>query len=149
MGSLFCDPILCQYQDPSGIADGGKSVGDHKGCTVLCKTFQRLLHHLLALIVQRRSGLIKNEDRRVFQKGSCNGKTLLLASGKFHAALSNVRTIVFRHFHNKIMGIGKLRCLDHFLVCCIRTAIADIFHDISGKQINILLHDPDLVTQIF
>lgn len=52
--------------------------GNDKRCPPFCKNFQRFLHHLLTLIIQRGRGLIKNQDRRIFQKHTGNGQTLLL-----------------------------------------------------------------------
>ena len=46
------------------------------------------------------------------------------------------------------MSICQLSRPDNILVCSIRTSIANIFHNISGKQIHILLHDSYVITQI-
>ena len=123
-------------------------MGDHEGGSVFGKTFQRLLHYLLTFVIQGGCCLIKDQDRRILQKRSRNGKTLFLSSGKLHATLSNVCAIVIRHFHDKVVGIGKLGCADDFLVGSVRTAISDIFHNVSCKQVYILLHNSNLITKI-
>ena len=46
------------------------------------------------------------------------------------------------------MSIGKLGCADDFLVGSVRTAISDIFHNVSCKQVYILLHNSNLITKI-
>ena len=46
------------------------------------------------------------------------------------------------------MGIGKLGCADDFLVCGIRAAVADIFHNVSCEQIYILLNNSNLLAKV-
>ena len=65
MRSLFCNPLFCQDKDPLSFSYGRKTMGDNKGCTVLCQFLQRLLDDLLAFIIQSRSCLIKDQDRRI------------------------------------------------------------------------------------
>ena len=123
-------------------------MGNDKRCPPFCKNFQRFLHHLLTLVIQRGRGLIKNQDRRIFQKHTGNGQTLLLPAGQLHASLADICVISIRKIHDKFMGIGFFCRPDNLFPAGIRFAIPDIFQNCSCKQIHILLHDSDMISQI-
>ena len=52
VGTTLDDVSLLQDHDAVTVAYCGKSVGDHEGGSFFCKAFQRLLHYLLALVIQ-------------------------------------------------------------------------------------------------
>ena len=54
---------------------------------------RELLHHLLALVVQGRGGLVQNQDRRVFQENPGDADPLLLPSGELYAPLAHIGVI--------------------------------------------------------
>ena len=145
MRTLLGDALFGENQDPAGIADGGKAVGDHKGGAILRQFFQALLHHPLAFIIQRAGGFIKDQNRRVFQKDPGNGKPLLLPAGEFDAPLTDIAFITIGQREDKFMGIGFFRRFDDFVIGGIREAVANILHNGTGEQVNILLHHADLI----
>jgi hypothetical protein len=79
--------VIRQHQDPVGIADTGKSVGDSQRSTPLRQFSQRFCHGELTLIVQCGSGLIQNDDGRIFQKYSGNTDPLFLRRTALHPVL--------------------------------------------------------------
>src|SRR5439155_23485024 len=54
---------------------------------------QRVLHEQLCFAVERRSGFVENQNRRVLQQRARNGQPLPLASRQFLAALANARLV--------------------------------------------------------
>ena len=46
------------------------------------------------------------------------------------------------------MSIGKLGCADDFLVCGIRAAVADIFHNGALKEPCVLQYHAECISQI-
>ena len=52
VGACLGDAALRQDEDPAGVADGGKPVGDDDRCPSFYQTGQGLLYHLLALVVR-------------------------------------------------------------------------------------------------
>ena len=72
MRAFLLDPVRRQHKNALGIPDRGKAVGDDKGRPAFRQLLHRLLHDLLALIVERGSRLVKNQDRRIFQKYPCD-----------------------------------------------------------------------------
>ena len=47
-----------------------------------------------------------------------------------------------------MVGIGKLRRRDTFIIRRVRISVADIFHDRTGKEIHVLEHDAEAAAQI-
>ena len=52
-------------EDQVSVPDGGEPVGNSDGSAALLGLLQGLLHHLLALRVQGRGGLVQQQDGRV------------------------------------------------------------------------------------
>ena len=73
---------------------------------------------------------------------------MFLSSGKLHTSLSNIRLIALRKSHNKFMCICRHSRPDHLFIRCIRLTISNIIHNISCKQVHILLHNTDLTTKL-
>lgn len=81
MASAFGNTILGENQYFFGVTNGGKPVGNDKGGTISGKFFQRFLYHLFTFVIKCRGGFIKNQNWRILQEDSCDGKTLLLTAG--------------------------------------------------------------------
>ena len=147
MGTGFRNPIFCQNQNFLCILDRCQTVGDHKCRTVLCQFLQWFLYDPLALVIQCGSCLIKNQNRWIFQKNTGYGKPLLLPSGELDSTLSDICIISIGKCHDKFVGIGIFCSSNHFFPCRIRLSIPYIFKNRSRKQVYILLHHSDMVTQ--
>ena len=61
---------------------------DQRGVTS-CELSKRTEHRLLSVTVETRSGLVKNEYRRVFKDCAGNGDTLALTPRQFESALAD------------------------------------------------------------
>ncbi len=72
MFSAFSDLIIGHDENLIRVADRGETMRDRDGGAVCSQLFQTLLNPALTLIVQRAGGLIKNQDRRVFQEDARN-----------------------------------------------------------------------------
>ena len=57
-----------QHDDAVGVADGGQAVGDHERGAALHQVRERLLHEPLGFGVERRGGLVEDQDRRVLEE---------------------------------------------------------------------------------
>ena len=51
MVAFFGDAVFCQHQNSVGISNGGKAVGNGKGCPALGQSGQRLCNYLFSFIV--------------------------------------------------------------------------------------------------
>ena len=69
-----------QHDDLVGIDDGGEPVGDHQRGAVARHQRQGILNVLLGLGIERRGGLVEDQDRRSLQDGAGYGDALLFAA---------------------------------------------------------------------
>lgn len=60
-------------------------MGDHYRCAALHRSLERLLHDLLALLIQGRRRLVQYQNLRVLDKRSGDRDALLLASRQLRA----------------------------------------------------------------
>src|SRR5205085_2068991 len=71
------------------------------------------LDFALGLGVERRGGLVEDQDPRRLQDHPGNGDPLLLAAGKLEAAFADHRLVAVRQCGNEIVDMGSPgRCLD-------------------------------------
>ena len=89
-------------------------MGNHQCCPVLCQLFEGFLNDSFTLVVERGCRLVKDQDRRVFKKNTCDRQTLLLTAGQLDASLADVGIIAVRKLHDEFMCIGTLGGVDDF-----------------------------------
>ena len=90
VGSLLDDSSVLHHQDPVGGQNGGEAVGDDQRGAALHQPVERLLHQDFIFSVERRSGFVQQQDRRVLENGAGDGEALPLATRKRHAALAEL-----------------------------------------------------------
>ena len=93
------------------------------------------------------SCLIQDNDRRVFQHGSCNGNPLFFAAGKSSTTFSENRIITLRKGHDKIVTAGSFCGFHHFLMGGILFSEADVIFDGVIKKIYILEYHGNIFHQ--
>ena len=81
MQAALDDLAALDHQNGVGVHDGVQAVGDDDGGAVLAEMLDRLLHGFFGFRIQRRSGLVEQDDRRVLEQrpGYCDA--LALAAG--------------------------------------------------------------------
>src|SRR5713226_2515274 len=121
---------------------------DDKACPVPRQTADRLLDKLLAANIDRRGGLVKNENPGVAQNRSGNREALPLATGKIAAALAHLAIICVRLLQDEFVSISRLPRFDDFSQRRSRPSIADVFGDRATKQERLLWHDADLLAKV-
>src|SRR5262249_18338221 len=95
---LIVPPVLddlagFHYENRVSVHDGMKTMSDHNGGTVLAEMLDCLLHLLLGLRVQRRGGLIQQNDRCVLDQRARDRDALALAAGKLSTMLADRRVV--------------------------------------------------------
>ena len=91
MGAFLDDAAVLHDQDAVGLEHGRQPMRDDQRGAALHQLLQRRLHQRLALGVERRGGLVEQQDRRVAQDGAGNRHALALAAGQRHAAFADLR----------------------------------------------------------
>ena len=96
VGSDLDHSTMIEYDDLVCVADGRESVGDGERRPALSEALERVLHGPLGLRVERRRGLVKNEDGRVAENRPRDREALLLAAGEAVAALTDNGVVTLR-----------------------------------------------------
>ena len=86
----------------------GQPVGDQDHRAVLPGGVDGPLHRPLADVVQRRRGLVEDQDRRVLQEHAGQRQALPLAAGQVLAALGHLGLVAARHGHDLVVQAGHL-----------------------------------------
>ena len=96
MRAPFNNAAFLQNQDQVGVTHGGESVRDDKGGASAEQAMQGPLDELFRGRVDAGGRFIEHQHRRIFQERPRDGDALLLAHGKLHAALADMRVVAFR-----------------------------------------------------
>ena len=136
--AAFDDLAALQNHDGIGVADGGQAVRDDKRCAVLHQTCQTVLNVTLGTRIDGRGRLVENED-------GCLGNGRTGDVEQLTLTLRQVGAVTFQHClvaigqtHNERVCRCGLCRRDNLIVGRIGTAVADVFHDRTGKQVRIL-----------
>ena len=129
MGSDLGQSALVEHQNLIGMLDRGETVRDDQGGPVRYEVGQGILHQTLGLIVERRCGLIQNQDRRIFQDRAGNGKTLFLPAAEAAATLPDCGIHAVRELEYEFLGIGRTQRIPDFGITGARLAEAHVGHD--------------------
>src|ERR1700722_349179 len=78
---------IAQHQDAVGTLDRGEPMRNHEGRTIAQQLLERRLDMALGGGIERRGGLIENQDRSVAQQGARYRNALALAAREQHAAV--------------------------------------------------------------
>ena len=108
---------------------------------------ERVLHHLLALGVQRAGGLVEQQQRRAAQDGARDGDALALAAGEPHAALAQGGVEAFGQAVEELGGKGGLGRGAHLGVAGLGPAVADVLQARCGEDHRLLRHQADAPAQ--
>mmetsp|Transcript_12324 Transcript_12324/g.29864 ORF Transcript_12324/g.29864 Transcript_12324/m.29864 type:complete len:425 (-) Transcript_12324:1788-3062(-) len=124
---------------------------DHRrstGVTVTQQPVERGLDQLLALVVQRRRGLVQQQDARLSDDGASDGDALLLSAANQPAADPNLRVIPPLHLTHKLVSVGHLGRLDYLLARG-RPPLAsgDVIMHAAAEQSRLLLDDANLAPE--
>ena len=147
--ALLHHAALLNHRDLVGVADGREAVRDHqrRPPTRGEQLVERSLHDGLALVVERRGGLVEHEDGRVAHQGTGDGQPLLLPAGQLHALLAHLRRVLIRKARHEACSVGQRRRRLHLLL---RRAVAphrDVPADRPREQHRLLRYQPDLRAQ--
>ena len=93
--------------------------------------------------IERRGRLIEQQNWCVLQKRARNADALALSGRQLDAAVANDRRKPFGQIIDEIPAIGRLDGVEHIGIGRIRPAVADVLHDRSMKQRDVLRHDSD------
>ncbi|MCW0416310.1 hypothetical protein NB689_002064 [Xanthomonas sacchari] len=113
---------------------------------------QAVLDRRLHFRIQRRGGLVQDQDRRVLEQHAGDGDALALAAGQLHAALADLRVVA-------ALALAVLQLLDELVgarlghggaqlrLAGIWAAVQQVVADRAVQQRGVLGDQADLLTQ--
>ena len=141
------DLAALDHQDGVGVHDGVQAMRDHDGGAVLAEMLDRLLHGLFGFRIERRGGLVEQDDRRVADQRPGHRDALALAARQLRAEFADRRVVAEREAGDEIMGAGGLRRGDDLVLGGADLAEADIGADGVAEQIDVLADIGGLAAQ--
>src|SRR6476660_9451380 len=106
MRSDFFHTTVFHDDDLIGRQNRGESVGNCDHGLAGGKRLQRHLNLFFRFGIERRSGFVEKENRRIFQDRTRNGQSLLLPAGKKHSLVADEGVVFSRWppYHLKKKG---------------------------------------------
>ena len=108
---------------------------------------QRHLNLFFRLGIERRSGFVEQENRRIFQNRACNGQSLLLPAGKKHSLVADEGVVFFRLRQNELVRVSHLRGAINIISGGIEAAKKNVIIDGVVEQKRFLCDQADLLAQ--
>ena len=122
-------------------------MGDNHRCTTLQKRCESLLHQLLALGIECRGSLVKNQNLGVTQHRTGNAQSLTLTTRELHTSVAHIGVVSRLGLHNEVVGIGNLRRRNNLLLGGILTSHSYVGTYGVVEENSILRHDTHLLAQ--
>ena len=117
MGSFSGKLTIVQYQDQIGLADAGCSLGYQEGGGVSTKLVKGFRSAASVAKVKSTGTVIKDQKFWLFHKGTGNGKSLTLATGKIPPVLFQTEIQADRLFLYDFTSLSSGKCIPDFFVC--------------------------------
>ena len=115
VGSALHDAAFVEHAYFVGVFDGREAVGNGYGGARLHEAFEGFLHETFALRVERRGGLVEDENGGVLQYGARYGDALALSARETAAAVAHLRVVALFAFHDELVGVSYLGSFHHLL----------------------------------
>ena len=148
MRSALDNITLFQNHDNVRVLDRGEPVSDDKYGPAKHEPVHTLLDNGLGPGIDGGGGLIQDHDRWVGHGRPGNGDQLALALGQTRTITGKDGVISLWKTSYKAVRIGQLGGGDTFFVSSIKVAITNVFHDGSGKEVDVLQNDTEGTAEI-
>ena len=133
--------------DPCAGTNRRETMGDDDDRAAANDRAHVVLNDPLAVVVERRGGLVEEKDTRVNHKCASDGDALALAAGKVGAALLNHRVITLWKLSNEFVRAREFGSVHHHHARHRRIAKRDVLMDRAVEQDVLLQDDADLSAQ--
>ena len=109
MGATLDDAAVLHDDDLVGVFDGGEPMRDDQRRAIAHELDQRLLDAPLGFVVERRRGLVEDQDGRVLEQRARDGDALALAARQQRAAIADRGVEALRQLGGELVDVGGLR----------------------------------------
>ena len=145
MGALLDDAPVLEDDDEVGIADRRQPVGDDEGRSSSEQEPQRPFDLPLGADVDRRGGLVQDQDSRVGEQRARQRHKLTLSKRESRAAFLQLRLVAVLEAQDEVVRADRLRGLHHLFRRRVGAAEGDVLGDRAGEEEAFLGNDPELV----
>src|ERR1700682_5953409 len=147
VGALLRDAAIFQDDDLVGIADGAQAVSNGADGAPLHEAFECLHHQPLRLGIERRGGLVEDEDGRVADDRARDADALPLATGERLASFAQQGVVTLGHPDDEPVRVRELRGLENLFIAGVGPPVGDVLPQRGAKQDRVLQHESDLRAQ--
>ena len=141
------DMPLLHHDDLIRVANGGEAVRDDETGAVAHQLHHSVLDMQLGAGINRGGCFIQNQNLRIAEKRSADGKKLALALRKIRAGGGEHRIIAIGQCGDDLVTVGALCGFNHLLVGYASVSILEIVSDRVGEENRVLQHDTDRIAQ--
>lgn len=148
VGAAFDDLAVVEDHDDVGVLDGRESVGDDEDGASFHEGVHAALNEGFGAGIDGGGCFIQDHHGRIADGCAGDGEKLALSLAESGAVASEDGVVTLRQHTDEAVSVGELCCGDAFFIAGGWIAVADIFHDAAGEEVNILKNDAEGATQI-
>lgn len=148
MGAALDDAAMVEDHDAVGSHDGGEAMGDNHSGTAVQHIVEGGLQETFVLGVERRSGLVEDEQIGVTQQSTGNADALTLSAGEEASALAEVGLIAIGKLHDELVGLCCLGSSDDLFFGGIGASEGDVACHSVVEEKRVLCHDTDATAEV-
>src|SRR6266581_4769798 len=144
------DAAALEHHDAVGALDCREPVRDHDGGAAAHQGFERRLHLALGLRIERRGGLVEDQQRRVLQQGARDRQALALAAREPQAVLADQGVQAFGRLADEVESMCRAGGRDDLaLGGAAHAAVGDVGVHRVVEQHYVLADERDVRAQAF
>ena len=143
MRAALDDAAVVEDDDLVGVAHRGEAVRDRDHRPALREPLERGLHRALGLRVERRGGLVEDEDRGIAQDRPRDRDALLLAAREPVAALADDGLVALGERGDQVVDLPGAGGLLDLVVRRVGPGEAEVLPHRGVEQVRLLRDDAD------
>ncbi len=147
VGALVEHAAVVDHHDAVGESQRRAAVGHEQGGATLHQLVERSVDLVLDAGVDRRGGVVEDQDARVGEQRPGQGQPLALPAGQGHAALAHGRVVPTGGVHDEVVRLGRPGDGLDLRVGRVLAPVGDVGAEGVGEQEAVLEHHADLVAQ--
>lgn len=148
VGAAFDDLAVVEDHDDVGVLDSGESVSDDEDGASFHERIHTALNEGFGAGIDGGGCFVEDHHGRIADGGTSDGEELALSLAESGAVAGEDGVVTLRQHTDEAVSVGELCCGDAFFIAGGWIAVADIFHDAAGEEVDILKNDAEGAAQI-
>ncbi len=147
VSSLVEHAALVHYDDLIRFQNRRESVGNGHDCPVFAEDLKSVFKRLLGICIQVGSGFVEEQDGGVSEDGARDGDSLELSAREVAAFVADGGLISVGLAEDELLGPSHAGCVVDVVLGGFESTIADVIFDGVVEEEQVLIDDPDLVSE--